>query len=116
MADTAAVRKRRERAHQLGDHSLCRPESCYWAPSPEAPEVGELEAAVVAHLDALDLADDDPRKLTGMVAQRLARSMDTRITAAMARELRGCLEQLAPNADGGGDGSEAIELLRGLMR
>lgn len=44
MADSDADRVRRHRAHQAGDHSLCRPQSCDLAPPPswiEDPKDGE---------------------------------------------------------------------------
>jgi hypothetical protein len=65
------------------------------APAPGATPVGALEAAVSTYVDGLELEDGDPRAVTALVAVRLARSMDARTTAAVARELRGCLDSLA---------------------
>jgi hypothetical protein len=65
------------------------------APAPGPTPVGALEAAVTAYVERLDMEDGDPRAVTAMVAVRLARSMDARTTAAVARELRGCLDSLA---------------------
>jgi hypothetical protein len=59
------------------------------------PPAGDLEAAVERYVEPLDLPEHDPRALVGGVAVRLARELDRRVTAAMARELRGCLVLLA---------------------
>jgi hypothetical protein len=114
VADSDVLRKRRERAHRAGDHSLCRPEWCPDAPEPDLGEVGELEAAVAGFVDGLDLDERDPRVLTGLVAVRLARSLDGRTSAAVAKELRACLDRLTPDLDFEEDDSQAAELLRGL--
>jgi hypothetical protein len=115
LADTALVRKRRERAHRAGDHSSCRPEWCAQAPAPEPAPPGALEAAVTAYVERLELADGDPRAVTALVAVRLPRSMDARTTAAVARELRGCLDSLAYEyQEPIGADPAALEMLRSI--
>jgi hypothetical protein len=114
VADSDAVRKRRQRAHRAGDHSLCRPERCSEAGPPDGER--ELEAAVVRYLDGLDLSEDDARSLVGNVAVRLARSLDGRVSAAMARELRGCLHDLraVESPDDGQAAAQAQRILNDL--
>ena len=45
---------------------------------------------------------EDPRAVIGLVAEKLARALDERASAAVARELRSSVEYLCddPNADG----------------
>lgn len=119
MADSAAERKRRSRAHKSGDHSLCRPQHCPAAPQPpEPPEPTRGEALyerlcaglgpaqdallveacrIVDRLDRLDAAleDREGRWLTLQVAEDV-----TQVTVvvdralAEARQQAGTLKQL----------------------
>ena len=97
MADDAAARQRRRRAHRKGDHRLCVPGRCPDAPAvdrQDPPAVGEIERRLAEALEHLELADDDPRRVVAVMAVRLARSLDERVSAAVARELRGCVDVL----------------------
>jgi hypothetical protein len=79
--------------------------------------VGELETAALAYLEPLELPEDDPRALVARMTLRLARALDVQVTAAMARELRGCLALLAElEPDSGRAGAQAQALLAELKR
>jgi hypothetical protein len=96
VADSSALRKRRHRAHKKGDHSLCVPGRCPDAPAAADVEaaVGEIERRLAKALGHLELAEGDPRQVVSVMALQLARSLDGRVTASVARELRGCVEVL----------------------
>lgn len=123
MADDAAARARRYRAHRRGDHSLCDPErrcdvtapavtrdvSALSVTPPVPPEPGErspggMETAVQAFVDALPHPSGDPRAILGQIAVQLARRVDEAgALPAAVKELRILLMQLAetPNASAG---------------
>ena len=117
MADSAALRARRSRAHRAGDHSLCRPERCPAAPAPAGGQettAGEIDAALTRYLTGLELPDDDPRSLLAAVASKLARALDAHATASVARELRGCVTELIDLEPDEGGQATAARLLRDL--
>lgn len=120
MADTAAERKRRSRAHQRGDHSLCDADRCRDArrgetttapvktdavrvpvPPVAVPDGGEgapggIEQAVSVFVEALAFQAGDPRAILGTIAVRLARRVDeSGALPAAVRELRVLLAQIS---------------------
>lgn len=129
MADTAAERKRRSRAHGKGDHSLCDQDRCRDArlgvtttppatpvakvdvpqvPDPAAAvdEVapGGIEQAVTVFVAALNFPAGDPRAILGTIAVRLAKRVDeSGALPAAVRELRVLLAQISevPGAPAG---------------
>ncbi len=119
--DSDALRQRRYRAHQRGDHSLCSPSRCRDAGDTRdvaavvpkgGMSVAEATAATVA---ALEYPPEDPRATIGLVALRLASAFDENPNASLARELRQCLETMTmfPNeAPGAVDEIRARRLAR----
>jgi hypothetical protein len=89
VADSAALRMRRSRAHAQGDHTLCR-----HGPQDEQAEVAALVGAVAAEWD-----DQDP--LSKAMALRLARLASGRGPAAVSA-LRGLAELAAFQRGPGG--------------
>lgn len=89
MADTAALRMRRSRAHQQGDHNLCR-----HGPQTDDQATGDLVAAVLNEWD-----DQDP--LSKAMAVRLAQLAGGRGPAAVSA-LRGLAELAAYQRGPGG--------------
>lgn len=89
VADSAALRMRRSRAHVRGDHSLCR-----HGPQAEDAEVAALLEAVDA-----EWSDDDP--LSKAMALRLARLAGGKGPAAVSA-LRGLAELAAFQRGPGG--------------
>lgn len=97
----AAQRMRRLRACRSGDHSQCSPRTCQ-ALRPEAPlqggagpSEGSLAAAVGEMVAALKFEDTDPRRFMATVAVRLAARIDEAPSAALVREFRQVLKDLA---------------------
>lgn len=127
MADSAADRQRRSRAHKRGDHSLCDPDRCRDArragvppkPAPEPVPVvepapgpvfvdaappGGIEVAVAAYVATLGYKPGDPRSILGTIAVRLAKRVDdSGALPAAVRELRVLLAQIGevPNGEAG---------------
>lgn len=89
MADSAALRMKRSRAHRQGDHQWCK-----HGPQGEEEEVAALVAAVAAEWD-----DHDP--LSRAMALRLARLAGGRGPAAVSA-LRGLAELAAFQRGPGG--------------
>jgi hypothetical protein len=89
VADSAAPRMRRSRAHQQGDHALCR-----HGPLGEDEEIAALVVAVAGEWD-----DHDP--LSKAMAMRLARLAGGRGPAAVSA-LRGLAEMAAFQRGPGG--------------
>jgi hypothetical protein len=92
MADDAALRNRRLRAHKNGDHSLCGPRcrirrvtvTANVGPAPQTVfQAVELFAASVS-----DWAGDDPRRVRLAVAYQLALQADGGDVPAMKELLR----------------------------
>jgi hypothetical protein len=116
MADDALTRKRRQRAHEAGDHRLCNPSRC----SDAAPEGdGELEAVVGRYVDELGLSGEGA--VLVVLAKQLARALDRQTTAAAARELRETVARLAEVAQVAGErqaqgrAEELVASLRGVV-
>ncbi|MEV6633889.1 hypothetical protein AB0M54_24370 [Actinoplanes sp. NPDC051470] len=126
MADSAAERQRRRRAHGKGDHSLCHTDRCRDArledrqpspdpavtPDPPAPQPedveaappGGIEVAVAAYVVSLKYPAGDPRAILGEIAVRLAKRVDdSGALPAAVRELRVLLAQIGevPNGPAG---------------
>jgi hypothetical protein len=107
--DSDALRARRYRAHNRGDHSLCSPERCRDAR--DARDVAEVlpeggmtvSEATAATVAALSFPPEDPRSTLSVVAMRLAEAFDIAPSASLARELRQCLGELVdhPGAPAG---------------
>jgi hypothetical protein len=92
-------------------------EHCDAAPAREPEPPGEIELAVGAYVAELELDDGDPRTVTALVAVRLARQLDGRTSAAVARELRGCLDALAgKDVERSGLDLRGVEMLRELFQ
>src|SRR6266496_4993250 len=98
MADSAADRVRRSRAHKAGNHSLCRPDRCTAAAATEhpagngqAPDPGPIEMAVRELASAVSFAPGDPRAAMTSISARLAAAVDETGSASAARELRAIL-------------------------
>lgn len=89
MADSAALRMRRSRAHAQGDHHLCR-----HGPQGEDEEIGALVEAVAAEWDGHD-------PLSRAMALRLARLAGGKGPAAVSA-LRGLAELAAYQRGPGG--------------
>jgi hypothetical protein len=143
---SAAERQRRSRAHRKGNHSLCDPASCEAAQdvtepaatpapvtpppaavtmappadvTPEAPHVaGEIEVEVAEFVGRLEFDEDDPRRILGRIAVKLARRVDAAdATAGAVRQLTVLLAQLAEVPDqpaGPLDGTRARSTVRRL--
>jgi hypothetical protein len=103
MADSAALRNRRKRAHARGDHALCRQCTEMPAPAPVAGR-GAVERAVSEFVSRRPFAEGDPRGITSVVAVRLAQVVDTEGSVMAARELRTVVGYLADWSDLPGDG------------
>lgn len=97
MADSAADRSRRARAHRRGDHSLCDPVRCAARAAPVrvvegGPGPGEgVETAVLLWTEMLDIGDVDPRRPLVSAALALGRAVDQAGPGqlpALVRELR----------------------------
>lgn len=124
MADSAAERQRRHRAHKRDDHSLCDPATCREArlegrterpalpqpePKPQPSDIedvpaGGIEVAVEAYVDSLRFKAGDPRAILGTIAVRLAKRVDdSGALPAAVRELRVLLAQIGevPNGPAG---------------
>ncbi len=89
MADSAALRMRRSRAHAQGDHALCR-----HGPQDETAEISALVEAVAAEWDGQD-------PLSRAMALRLARLAGGKGPAAVSA-LRGLAELAAFQRGPGG--------------
>ena len=94
MPSTAAERKRRQRAHERGDHSSCLTSRCAAKASaaldavtiPAAPDgleppagetrFGPVTEATMAWLSTFDWPDGDPRRVTEAVLLDLAAAWD----------------------------------------
>lgn len=112
MADTAAERVRRSRAHKKGDHTLCLQGRCpdaaggtsaHVAAAPSA-NPGGIEQMAAAFVESLPYPEDDPRWILGQLAIELAKRVDDDgAVPATVRELRTLLVQLAeiPNQSAG---------------
>lgn len=110
--DPPALRKRRQRAHKRGDHSLCKPGRC-----PEVVSRGPIEASLARHLEGIDTSDGDLSEVMATLARRLAAQLDTHMSAAGARELRATLELLRELQGEAGDARSrdaAERMLHGL--
>lgn len=126
MADSAAERQRRARAHKRGKHDLCDPDRCRDArlagvpaksaltpepappgPAPEDVEnvpSGGIQVAVAAYVASLGYPAGDPRSILGEIAVRLAKRVDdSGALPAAVRELRVLLAQIGdvPNGQAG---------------
>jgi hypothetical protein len=96
MADSAADRARRARAHARGDHVWCKPGRCKALPASldelDPPfEVGAVEGALQLFANSLTVRADDPRNVITQAALKLGRALDQaqgKDTAGIARELR----------------------------
>jgi hypothetical protein len=98
MADSAAVRARRRRAHSRGDHSLCTarcPATDKKQVADRPPVSGPVEASVRDLAQALRFGERDPRAAMTVMAVRLAAAVDEGASASVARELRTILVWLA---------------------
>jgi hypothetical protein len=89
VADSAALRMRRSRAHAQGDHTLCK-----HGPQTEEQATGDLVAAVLAEWDGAD-------PLSRAMAVRLAQLAGGRGPAAVSA-LRGLAELTAYQRGPGG--------------
>jgi len=114
VAEPDSVRSKRARQHKAGDHTLCKPDRCQWAPDPSqeldpwpltpAPArrtvdpsrvPDKIEEAVTAFVETLPYVEPDPRALLAKIAVRLAQRVDeTGALPAAVRELRVLLAQL----------------------
>lgn len=118
--DQERVKKRRQRAHSRGDHSLCVPGTCDEArvTVPAIPSQG-VEAAVLAYVDDLPLTElDGPVEVLCRVAVRLARELDGNPVAlpALARELQTVLTHIAVAAALGEDEVTQLQANRAARR
>ena len=83
MADSAAVRNRRARAHKRGEHGFCGPRCAVVAANGSAETAGTVrdETVTVALYGVLaglvgQLGPDDPKQLIAAVARTAARRID----------------------------------------
>jgi hypothetical protein len=113
---TAAARKRRQRAHHRGDHTLCLPDRCPQAADAHAAEPsppGQLAHAVRKVVTALGFAEDDPRLAMGELAAVVAGQIESEgAKAPLVRELRVLLGQIAEQPGESWDGTDEIRLRR----
>jgi hypothetical protein len=91
MADSAALRQRRARAHKRGDHALCGPLCTH--PTGE-PEIGPIEAATIEFVDESDIRSPYGRSLAALTL-RAARECDLSATAGTLRGYRELLQDLS---------------------
>ena len=108
MADSEQVRKRRQRAHDRGDHSLCRASWCDAAPPDDPAPLGVIEDALLDFLSEVQFDPSDPRSVIAGVARQLARACDACVSAAVANELRVVMSYLTEDPFGEPDGLDAI--------
>jgi hypothetical protein len=98
MADSAAERARRSRAHGRDDHSLCKPGRCPGAgprlavvDDEPAPRAGDLEHQLLVYADTLPVSAGDPRLVLVRAGLKLAAAIDAnpgRDLAQLVAELR----------------------------
>jgi hypothetical protein len=98
MADSAALRMRRYRAHRQGDHHLCRHQPLPALVLPGQP-AGQVEAA--AGLDPV-------AEMRALAARLMAAYRADPGNAALARETRLTLLAIGGQDDGGDDELAAI--------
>jgi hypothetical protein len=92
MADSAALRQRRARAHRRGEHALCGP-LCTHHTNTE-PETGPIEAATIEFVDESDIRSPFGRSLAALTL-RAARECDLSATAGTLRGYRELLQDLS---------------------
>jgi hypothetical protein len=80
MADSAAVRTRRSRAHMAGDHRHCLVSNCPYAGQVERDEVHDLRSAI-----EIEFAGDRPRLQTARRLVELASGKGAPAVAALTQ-------------------------------
>ena len=108
MADSEQVRKRRQRAHDRGDHSLCRASWCDAAPPDDPAPLGVIEDALLDFLSECSSIRVIRGPSSRGVARQLARACDARVSAAVANELRVVMSYLTEDPFREPDGLDAI--------
>jgi hypothetical protein len=115
MADSSTVRAQRKRAHDRGDHSLCKVENCGKGARlprrpPAAAELADpempaswgptLRAAVESISSFAFMADEtDPRFLVGAMTVRLAKAFDAKPAAAIGAQMASNVKWMLGCAD-----------------
>jgi hypothetical protein len=112
MSDSAAVRQRRRRAHQRGDHSQCvgcdAVARALTEPIDPAGPNGSIADAVEAFVSRRSYVEGDPRGVMCAIATRLATELDTHPGPGMARELAGVINHLGDSEQTEADGLDAV--------
>ena len=109
MPDSAALKMRRSRRHQIGDHSLCLPTRCDVRRTQDVVSEKVLPGPGVSVLDAVamwessvDSADHPQRVLLFQCAKFLARELDEsnhRTSPGIVRELRQVVSDIMQSDD-----------------
>jgi hypothetical protein len=112
MADSEALRSRRRRLHQAGNHALCKEGRCDSVALPDGRIAGpgSVEQAVLGFLSLRPFKEGDPRGISAAVAARLARVVDQEGSPLAARELVGVCKYIAAWSNLPGDGDFLDEL------
>lgn len=126
MASTAAERKRRQRAHERGDHSACLTSRCAakasaaldavtipaapagLEPPTGEPRFGQVTEATMAWLSTFDWPDGDPRRVTEAVLLDLAVAWDERHEPTVGSLIAKITHNIATY--GGGEASSLDEV------
>lgn len=106
MADSAALRARRKRLHQAGNHALCVEGRCDSVALPDGgvADRGSVEQTVLRFLSLRPFREGDPRGISAAVAARLARVVDQEGSPLAARELVSVCKYIAAWSGLPGDG------------
>jgi hypothetical protein len=112
MVDSAALRQRRRRSHQRGDHSLCvgcdAVAQALTEPLDPGAPTGSISDAVAVFLSQRSYAEDDCRGVMAAMAARLAVELDRNPGPGFARELSGVINHLADSPQEQPDGIDAV--------
>jgi hypothetical protein len=112
MADTAALRQRRRRAHQRGDHRLCvgcdETVARVLAEPVDPVGTGSVADAVATFLAQRSYPEGDCRGVMAAMATRLAVEVDRSPGPGLARELAGVINHLGDSPEAEPDGLDEI--------